>query len=171
MLKPENEKVFIFSDAAVIPEPTSDQLYDIALASADNYKNIIEDTPRIAMLSFSTKGSADHPSIEKIRTAVENIKRNKPEIVIDGEFQFDSAFVPEVAAKKAPGSVIKGDANVFIFPSLEAGNIGYKIAERMGGYSAFGPFIQGLAKPMHDLSRGCSWKDIVNTTIISSCMN
>jgi phosphate acetyltransferase len=122
------------------------------------------------MLSFSTKGSADHPAIEKIRNAVSISNQKYPELILDGEFQFDAAFVPAVGKQKAPGSRIQGDANVFIFPSLEAGNIGYKIAQRLGGYMALGPFIQGLKNPMHDLSRGCSVEDIVNSAIISSCM-
>lgn len=170
MLSSDGEKVFAFADCAVVPEPTAEQLSDIAYTTASNYNNILSAVPKVTMLSFSTKGSADHPAVEKIRGAVSISNQKYPELILDGEFQFDAAFVPAIGKQKAPGSRIQGDANVFIFPSLEAGNIGYKIAQRLGGYMALGPFIQGLKNPMHDLSRGCSVEDIVNSAIISSCM-
>ena len=170
MVSPDGNNIYSFSDCAVIPEPTIEQLCDIAYSSSINYKNIMGVQPKTALLSFSTKGSANHASVDKIKEAIKILNIKYPDLVVDGEMQFDAAFIPEVGNKKAPDSKIKGDANVFVFPSLEAGNIGYKIAERMGNYLALGPFIQGLSKQMHDLSRGCSWEDIVNTTIIASCM-
>lgn len=170
MISPDGNTIYSFSDCAVIPEPTSEQLVDIAYSSAVNYKSITCNIPRTALLSFSTKGSADHPSTEKIKNAVNVLSSKFPDMIFDGELQLDAALVPEVGKKKAPDSRIKGDANVFVFPSLEAGNIGYKIAERFGNYLALGPFIQGLQKQTHDLSRGCSWQDIVNTTVIASCI-
>lgn len=170
MIDPKNEQIYLFSDCAVIPEPTSEQLSDITYLSSKNFESITGIIAKAAMLSFSTKGSANHPSIERIREGLKIIKDKYPDMIVDGELQFDAAFVPEVAKKKAPDSVLKGEANVFIFPSLAAGNIGYKVAERLGGLMALGPFIQGLQKPMHDLSRGCNWKDIVNIAVISSCM-
>ncbi len=170
MISPDGDTIYSFSDCAVIPEPTSEQLVDIAYSSAMNYKSITCNTPKTALLSFSTKGSAEHSSTEKIKNAVKILSAKYPDMIFDGEIQFDAALVPEVGKKKAPDSKIKGDANVFVFPSLEAGNIGYKIAERLGNYLALGPFIQGLDKQMHDLSRGCSWQDIVNTTVIASCI-
>ncbi len=170
MVSPDGNSIYSFSDCAVIPEPTVEQLCDIAYSSSINYQSIIGIQPKAALLSFSTKGSANHPSLDVIKEAVKLLNAKHPELLIDGELQFDAAFIPEVGNKKAPNSKVKGDANVFIFPSLAAGNIGYKIAERMGKYLALGPFIQGLNKQMHDLSRGCSWEDIVNTTVIASCM-
>ncbi len=171
MVSPDGNKVYSFSDCAVVPEPTIEQLCEISYSSSENYKKIIGDQPRTALLSFSTKGSAKHQSIDKIKEAVRILKIKYPDLIVDGELQFDAAFIPEVGNKKAPDSKVKGDANVFIFPSLESGNIGYKIAERMGNYMALGPFIQGLNKQMHDLSRGCSWEDIVNITVLASCMD
>lgn len=171
MVSPDGNKVYSFSDCAVVPEPTIEQLCEISLSSSENYKKIMEVQPRTALLSFSTKGSANHPSVDKIKEAVKILKIKNPDLIVDGELQFDAAFITEVGNKKAPDSKIKGDANVFIFPSLESGNIGYKIAQRMGNYMALGPFIQGLNKQMHDLSRGCSWEDIVNITVLASCMD
>jgi len=124
--------------------------------------------PRIAMLSFSTKGSAKSEETEKVVDALNIAKEKDPSLVIDGEFQFDAAFVPRIAKKKAPGSVLQGDANVFIFPSLEAGNIGYKIAERLGEFEAVGPILQGLNKPVNDLSRGCSVDDVYKLALITA---
>lgn len=171
MISPDGERIFSFSDCAVIPEPTSAQLCDIAYSSAVNFQNLTGIIPKTALLSFSTKGSSINSSVYKVIEAVKILNKKHPEMIFDGEMQLDAALVPEVGIKKAPDSKIKGDANVLIFPSLDAGNIGYKIAERLGKYSALGPFIQGLNKQMHDLSRGCNWQDIVNTTVIASCMD
>ena len=171
MISPDGERIYSFSDCAVIPEPSSAQLSDIAYSSAVNYQKLTGFIPKTALLSFSTKGSSNYSSIDKVMEAVKILNIKYPDLIIDGEMQLDAALVPEVGIKKAPDSKIKGDANVLIFPSLDAGNIGYKIAERLGNYSALGPFIQGLNKQMHDLSRGCSWQDIVNTTVIASFMD
>jgi len=170
MISPDVKNVYAFADGGVIPEPSSEQLSDIAITTEQNYKNITGNEPKAVMLSFSTKGSADHPSIKRIQEATAICQSKDPDLIVDGEMQFDAAIDPKVGRRKAAGSPVQGEANVFIFPSLEAGNIGYKIAERLGGYSALGPFIQGLKNPMHDLSRGCSTEDIINSVILSSCM-
>lgn len=162
-----DEEKYVFADCAINISPDSQDLAEIAAESAVTAKLFGVD-PRIAMLSFSTKGSAKSPETEKVENALQIAKENDPSLVIDGEFQFDAAFVPSVAAKKAPDSVIKGDANVFVFPSLEAGNIGYKIAQRLGGFEAVGPILQGLNKPVNDLSRGCSAEDVYNLALITA---
>lgn len=151
MLK--DEKVCMFTDCAVIPDPTSAQLADIAISTAGVYKRVMGDDPRVALLSFSTKGSAKHERVDKVVAALEEIKTREPGLMVDGELQLDAAVVPEVAKLKAPGSQVAGHANVFVFPSLEAGNIGYKIAQRFGGWTALGPLLQGFAHGWHDLSR------------------
>ena len=159
---------YIFADCAVIPYPTVDQLADIAVASGDSAKNIIGIEPKIAMLSFSTKGSASHEAVDKVRSAYEKVKAEHPEINVDGEMQFDASLVPSVGKQKAPESTVAGEANVFVFPNLDAGNIGYKIAQRLGNFMAVGPIMQGLALPVNDLSRGCSAEDIAATAAITA---
>ena len=159
---------YIFADCAVIPYPTVDQLADIAVAANDSAKNIVGIEPKIAMLSFSTKGSASHEAVDKVRSAYEKVKAEHPEINVDGEMQFDASLVPSVGKQKAPESTVAGEANVFVFPNLDAGNIGYKIAQRLGNFMAVGPIMQGLALPVNDLSRGCSAEDIAATAAITA---
>ena len=162
-----NDEKYIFADCAINIAPTSEDLAEIAVESARTAK-LFDVEPRVAMLSFSTKGSAKSEETERVIEAVQFAKEKQPALIIDGEFQFDTAFVPSVAAKKAPDSEIKGDATVFVFPSLEAGNIGYKITERLGGFEAVGPILQGLNKPVNDLSRGCSTEDVYKLALITA---
>ncbi|PTE25386.1 phosphate acetyltransferase [Staphylococcus equorum] len=168
----KGEEQYIFGDCAINPTLEAQDLAEIAVESAKTAKSF-DMSPRVAMLSFSTKGSAKSDDVEKVANAV-NLAQEKIEtdniedVVVDGEFQFDAAIVPEVAKKKAPDAKIQGNANVFIFPSLEAGNIGYKIAQRLGGFDAVGPVLQGLNSPVNDLSRGCSTEDVYNLSIITA---
>ncbi len=163
--------VYSFADCAVLPDPTVAQLADIAIATAENHCKLTSDEPRVAMLSFSTKGSASHPLVEKVQQATNILKSKAPHLVADGELQLDAAIVPSVSRSKAPGSPVEGNANVLIFPDLNAGNIGYKLAQRLGGAEAIGPIVQGLNKPAFDLSRGCSVNDIVNTVAINCVLS
>ena len=166
---PSGDSVLAFGDCAVIPDPTAEQLVDIGLATAETYRDLTGNEPRVAYLSFSTKGSAGGPLVEKVQKAVELARPKFAEkgIRLDGEMQFDAAIVPAVGELKNPNGEVKGNANVFIFPDLQSGNIGYKIAQRLGDADAIGPNLQGLAKAMNDLSRGCSAEDIVGTACVT----
>ena len=177
MIAPERHEynpdgVAVFADCAINIEPTAEQLADIAVTSAKTAKAIAGIEPRVAMLSFSTKGSGNDDkftqTVPKVQKATELAKLAAPDLALDGEFQFDAAVAPEVGQLKAPGSKVAGHANVFVFPNINAGNIGYKIAQRFGGYMAIGPVCQGFAKPLNDLSRGCNVEDIVATVAVTA---
>ena len=165
------EKTFSFADCAVVPNPDANQLADIAISTADNHKKLTGDNAYVAMLSFSTKGSAEHESIDKVREALKIVQQKRPDLKVDGELQFDAAIVDSIGKRKAPGSEVAGRANVLVFPDLNAGNIGYKIAQRLGNAEAVGPVVQGLKRPFFDLSRGCSVDDIVNTAAIAALVS
>lgn len=164
------DKAFSFADCAVVPNPDAQQLTDIAISTADNHKKLTGEEPLVAMLSFSTKGSAKHELADKVIQATEIVGTKRADLNVDGELQFDTAIVASIGKKKAPESKVAGLANVLVFPDLNAGNIGYKIAQRWGGAEAVGPMVQGLQKPFFDLSRGCSVDDIVNTASINVLM-
>lgn len=165
-----SQRLLCFADCAVNPDPTSEQLADIAITSAKNFSAVTGLKPTVAMLSFSTKGSAKHPLVDKVLSATNIIKEKAPYLLVDGEMQADAALIPEIGERKCKGSPVAGKANVLIFPNLDAGNIGYKLVERLAGAQAVGPIVQGLAKPYCDLSRGCSVDDMINVTAICSLM-
>ena len=167
MVLPNGQPV-TYADCGVVPLPTADELASIGLDAADNHRFLTGEAPRVAFLSFSTKGSAEDESVSRVREAVRLAQSQRPELDIDGELQFDAAFDAGVGQRKAPGSAVAGRATVFVFPSLDAGNIAYKITQRVGGAEAFGPILQGLAKPANDLSRGADWEDIANVAAITA---
>ncbi|MCL2839413.1 MAG: phosphate acetyltransferase [Defluviitaleaceae bacterium] len=163
-----NQGVFLFSDCGLVQNPTSEELAVIAESSAASYETLLGDEPIVALLSHSTKGSAKHPDVDKVAKAAEILKKNAPHIKADGEFQLDAAIIPSVGASKAPNNAVAGKANVLIFPDLDAGNIAYKLVERLAKADAYGPITQGISKPVNDLSRGCSAEDIVGVVAITA---
>lgn len=165
---PSGRDAMIFGDCGLVIDPTPEELAAIAVASAASCSQLLEVEPQVALLSFSTMGSARHAAVSKVSEAAALLKANHPDLKADGELQFDAAFAPEVAATKAKGSTVAGHANVMIFPNLDAGNIGYKIAQRIGGAEAIGPVLQGLAKPANDLSRGCVAQDVTNMIAVTA---
>jgi phosphate acetyltransferase len=163
-----SDGVFIFADPGLVQNPNPEELAAIALSSAESYKQLMKEEPVVAFLSHSTKGSAKHPDVDKVLEAVKIAKAAAPDLMMDGEFQLDAAIVPEIGASKAPGSSVAGKANVLVFPDLDAANIGYKLTQRLAKAEAYGPVTQGIAKPVNDLSRGCSAEDVVGVIAITA---
>ncbi len=163
-----DDGILVFGDCAVNPDPDSQQLADIAVSCAETKQSLVGGEPVVALLSFSTKGSAKHPNVDKVTEALSRVRAMRPQLAVDGELQLDAAVVPSVAAKKAPGSDVAGNANVLVFPDLQSGNIGYKLVQRFANATAIGPILQGMAKPVNDLSRGCSVQDVVDMIAITA---
>ncbi len=166
MLQPDRS--WIFADGGVVPDPSPEQLADIAILSAGACRRYLGEEPRVALLSFSSHGSATHPAVEKVQQAVGVLRVRRPDFALDGELQLDAAIVPEVARAKAPDSPLQGQANVLVFPDLNSGNIGYKLVQRLAGARAIGPLLLGLSAPIHDLSRGCSVEDIIEVMAVAT---
>lgn len=165
------ERVLVFADCAVVPDPSPEQLAEIGCLAADAYQSLMQQVPHTAFLSFATRGSAQHPCVDKVRAAVAQARARRHDLHFDGELQLDAALVPEVARRKAPDSVVAGQANVLVFPDLNAGNIGYKLVERLAGARALGPILMGLARPANDLSRGCSVEDVIGVATIAGALS